>query len=71
MVAQDGPGLAEAVAKAGPALVESLDRLIDAQGGDVKPPWQFGEERRERRGQVHVGHDYAITATSTDEIAGR
>ena len=68
---QRRPRLAEPVAQAGPALVEPVDRLRDGRRLDVEPARQLGEERRQRRREVQLGHGYASTATSTDEIAGR
>ncbi len=38
---------------------------------DVEPARQLGEERRERRGKMELGHRYSTTATSTDVIPGR
>src|SRR5205809_403413 len=54
-----------------PALVEPVDRLVHGRRLDVKAARQLLEQRRKRRGQVQLGHGYATTATSTDEIAGR
>src|SRR5438876_2191333 len=63
--------LAEPVAQTGPALVEPVDRLVHGRRLDVEAARQLLEQRRKRRGQVQLGHGYATTATSTDEIAGR
>ncbi len=71
VMAQHGAGLAQPVAEARPAFVEPLDRLVHARCVDLEPPRQLGEQGRQRGGQVQVGHGYASTATSTDEIAGR
>ena len=68
---QPRPGLAEPVAHAGPLLVEPCDRVVHARRLHVEPARQVDEQRRQRRRQVHVGHRYPITATSTEEIAGR
>ena len=63
--------LAEPVAQAGPAAVELVDRLVHGRRVDLDVPRQVGEQGRERRRQVQVGHGYWMTATSTDEIGGR
>jgi hypothetical protein len=64
------PRLAEAVAQPWPALVEAVDRVADGRGVDVKALGQVDEDRRQRDGQVHVGHQ-SITATSTEAMPGR
>jgi hypothetical protein len=63
--------LAEPVAEARPAAVELVDRLVHGRRVDLHVPRQVGEERGERGGQVEVGHDYWMTATSTDHTGGR
>ena len=68
---QLGPGHAQPVAQAGPARVQLGDRAVHGRGLDLDVARQVAEQRRQRRGEVDVGHGYAITATSTDEIAGR
>ena len=48
--------LAEAVADARPLLVESSDRRLHRGGVDIEPAWKVVEERRQRRGQMDIGH---------------
>src|SRR4051794_35990401 len=67
---QLGPGRAQAVAQSRPARVELGDRAADGGGVDGDAPGQVAEERRQGGGEMHLGH-YGITATSTEEIAGR
>jgi hypothetical protein len=71
MGAELGALLAEPVAQAGPALVEALDRFRHRPRVDLEPARELGEQRRQRRGEVQIGHGYSTTAISTDEIAGR
>ena len=66
-----GPRLAEPVAHPRPLFVEALDRLVDRGRVYVEPPRQVLEQRRQRGREMDVGHRYASTATSTEEIAGR
>ena len=61
---------ADAVAE-GPALLEPVEHLVDGRGLELEPARQAGEERRQRRGDVNVGHGYSRTATSTDAMPGR
>jgi hypothetical protein len=63
--------LAEAVAEAGPALLEAVDRVVHGRRLHLEPPRQVGEDGRQRDGQVQVGHGYEITATSTEAMPGR
>jgi hypothetical protein len=50
------PRLAEAVAEARPTLVEAVDHLVHGARVDVESAREVGVERRQRRGQVDVGH---------------
>jgi hypothetical protein len=68
--AQRGPGLAQAVTQARPALVQPVDRLADGRRVDVEPLGQVGEDGGERDRKVDVGHQ-PITATSTEAMPGR
>ena len=68
---QLGPGHAQPVAQAGPARVQLGDRAVHRRCLDLDVARQVAEERRQGRGEVDVGHGYASTATSTEEIAGR
>ena len=71
VVAEHRPWLAQPVAEPGPPLVEARDCLVHARRIDIQAPRQAMEQWRQRGGQVKVGHGYARTATSTEEIAGR
>jgi hypothetical protein len=71
VLAQGRAGLAQAVAKTGPLLVETIECLGDGRGVDVEPARQAGEQGRERGRKVELGHDYSTIATSTDVIPGR
>jgi hypothetical protein len=53
---QRGAGLAEAVAHARPRLVEPADRAVDRVGVDLEVTREPGEERRQRRWEMNVGH---------------
>jgi hypothetical protein len=68
--AQRRPRLAEAVAQAGPALVQPVDGVADGRRVDVEPPRQVGEDGRQGDRKVDVGHQ-PITATSTEAMPGR
>jgi hypothetical protein len=68
---QPEAGLDEAVAKAGPALLELVEGLVDRRRLELEPARQAGEERRQRPRDVDVGHRYSTAATSTDAIPGR
>ena len=68
---QSRPLLAEPVAQPRPLGVEAVDRLRDRCRLDVELPWQLPEEWLQCRREVQLGHRYARTATSTDEIDGR
>jgi hypothetical protein len=69
--AQRRARLAQAVADAGPALVEPVDGLVHRRRLDVEPARQVGEHRRQRDREVEIGHAYPITATSTEAMPGR
>jgi hypothetical protein len=56
--AQRRAGLAQPVADAGPALVQTVDRLGDRRGVDVDPAGQIREHRRQGHGEVEIGHRY-------------
>ena len=66
-----GPGSHSRSRRPGPARVELGDRLVDGLGLDLDVARQVLEERRQGGGEMHLGHGYATTATSTEEIAGR
>jgi hypothetical protein len=68
--AQHRRGLAQAVAQSRPAPVEALDRVGDRGRVEVESARQPWEQRRERRPEMHVGHQ-STTATSTDATPGR
>jgi hypothetical protein len=54
--AQRRARLAQAVAEAGPALLEAVDRLVHGRRLDVEPPREVGEHGRQGDGEVQVGH---------------
>ena len=50
------PRLDEAVAEAGPALLDPVERLVDGGRVHVEEARQAGEERRQRPGEMELGH---------------
>jgi hypothetical protein len=54
--AERRPALAQPVAKAGPPLVEPVDRLDHRRGVEVEPSRELDEERNERRGKTDLRH---------------
>src|SRR6266508_1441012 len=66
-----GAGLAQPVAQTGPALVEACEGLVHRSGLNLDSAGEVAEQRRQRVGQMQLGHGYSTTATSTEEMAGR
>src|SRR6478609_7848487 len=67
---QLGAGLDETVAQAGPPLVQPVDRLVHRRRLDLELAREPGEERRQDRGKVQLGHQ-ATSATVTEVIPGK
>ncbi len=65
-------GVAQSIAHAGPALIQSLDRLSDGGGADRQLGIAAGEQAAECRGQGDDDRVYpSMTKVSTDKIGGR
>ena len=71
MPSQFRAGFAQAVAKAGPALLEPIERLVDRGCVDVEAARKAREERLQRRRQIELGHGQSMVVTSTDAMPGR
>ncbi len=69
--AQGRPLLDDPVAQPRPLRLERVDRREHCRGLDLDPARQPWEERCQRSWEPDVRHGQSITATSTDEIAGR
>src|SRR6478609_6490369 len=54
------PGLDEAVAQAGPALVQPVDRLVHRRRLDLELAREPGEERRQDGREAQVGHQSSV-----------
>jgi hypothetical protein len=67
---QRRPSLHEPVAEAGPTLVEPVDRLAHGRGVDVELAREPRKERRQRRGEVQLGHQ-STDAYVTDVMPGK
>ena len=62
--------LAQAVAQAGPAVVELVDRLVDGARVDLDDAREVAVERDQRSREAQLAHQ-SSTATSTDQMFGR